>query len=82
MLKHLIFDLDGTLTDPFEGITRCVAYALARFDIHVADRRALSGYIGPPLKQSFSDFHGRCSRCQLRKRRESMERKQSQGPEM
>ena len=58
MLKHLIFDLDGTLTDPFEGITRCVAYALARFDIHVADRRALACYIGPPLKQGFMAFHG------------------------
>ena len=58
MLKNLIFDLDGTLTDPFEGITRCVAHALAAFDIPVADRRTLAGYIGPPLKQSFTDFHG------------------------
>ncbi|MBH03806.1 MAG: HAD family hydrolase [Xanthomonadales bacterium] len=58
MLNHLIFDLDGTLTDPFEGITRCVAHALARFDIRVADRRALACYIGPPLKQGFMAFHG------------------------
>lgn len=54
----LLFDLDGTLTDPFEGITRCVAHALARQGINVADRRELACYIGPPLQQSFEQIHG------------------------
>ncbi|WP_423823511.1 HAD family hydrolase [Salinisphaera sp. SPP-AMP-43] len=53
----LLFDLDGTLTDPYEGITRCVQYALAKQGIDVADRRDLRGFIGPPLKAAFVDFH-------------------------
>ena len=36
----LFWDLDGTLTDPYEGITRSVAYALHFFDIEVPDRTA------------------------------------------
>ncbi len=51
----LLFDLDGTLTDPYEGITRCVAYALSCQGIEVADRRHLAGFIGPPLKASFCE---------------------------
>ena len=45
----VIFDLDGTLTDPGEGITRSVEYALSKFGIKVADRRELYCFIGPPL---------------------------------
>ncbi len=54
----VFFDLDGTLTDPFEGITRSVQFALAHFGIHVADRTALAPYIGPPLRESFIERHG------------------------
>lgn len=56
--KTLLFDLDGTLTDPGEGITRCVQHALAQQGIEVTDRAELACFIGPPLKQSFMDFHG------------------------
>ena len=45
----ILFDLDGTLTDPGEGITKSVAYALASFGITVQDRRTLYPFIGPPL---------------------------------
>ena len=54
----VLFDLDGTLTDPYEGITRSVAFALARFGIEVEDRRALSYFIGPPLRESFKNYDG------------------------
>ena len=54
----MIFDLDGTLTDPKEGITRCVQYALARLGIHEPDADKLIPYIGPPLAYGFSTFHG------------------------
>ncbi len=54
---HLIFDLDGTLTDPLVGITRSVAYALESFGIHVQDTDSLSPFIGPPLKTSFQEFY-------------------------
>jgi len=55
---NILFDLDGTLTDPMTGITKSVQYALARFGIKVNDLRELLGFIGPPLKGSFQNFYG------------------------
>lgn len=54
----IFFDLDGTLTDPGLGITNSVMYALERFGIHTEDRSTLYKYIGPPLFDSFREFHG------------------------
>lgn len=54
----ILFDLDGTVTDPKEGITRSVAYALEHFGIHVEDPDTLTNFIGPPLLDSFSEFYG------------------------
>lgn len=56
--KYILFDLDGTLTDPMEGITKSVQYALSKYGIHVDDRRQLTPFIGPPLQHSFQDFYG------------------------
>jgi phosphoglycolate phosphatase len=53
----ILFDLDGTLTDPKPGITRSVAFALAHFGITVDDLDSLTPYIGPPLLESFERFH-------------------------
>ncbi|MBQ3841688.1 MAG: HAD family hydrolase [Ruminiclostridium sp.] len=58
MYKYLLFDLDGTLTDPGLGITNSVMYALRKFDINVDDRTSLYRFIGPPLKDSFGKFFG------------------------
>ncbi len=58
MYKTLLFDLDGTLTDPFEGITNSIVYSLSRFGISVADKRELIDFIGPPLVDSFKGFYG------------------------
>ena len=57
-ISYLLFDLDGTLTDPVEGITNCAKYALEKFDIYPLDRKELFPYIGPPLVYSFMNFHG------------------------
>lgn len=57
MIKYLLFDLDGTITDPKEGITKCVQYALSKFDIE-EDCDNLLSFIGPPLTDSFIDFYG------------------------
>lgn len=54
----LLFDLDGTLTDPGEGITNSIAYALERFGTVTSDRTSLYKYIGPPLIDSFERFNG------------------------
>ncbi|MBV7560930.1 MULTISPECIES: HAD family hydrolase [unclassified Pseudomonas] len=51
--RTVLFDLDGTLTDPREGITRSVQYALSKLDIHEPDLVALEHFIGPPLLQCF-----------------------------
>ena len=49
MKDYLLFDLDGTLTDPEEGITKAVQLALAHFGIQVEDRTELTPSIGAPL---------------------------------
>ncbi|QGZ29249.1 HAD family hydrolase [Stutzerimonas stutzeri] len=53
----LLFDLDGTLTDPREGITRSIQYALAKLDIDEPDLGKLEPFIGPPLLQAFMQFY-------------------------
>ena len=55
---YLLFDLDGTLTDPMEGITKSVQHALRAFDIEEPDLQKLTPFIGPPLKDSFMEFYG------------------------
>lgn len=54
----ILFDLDGTLTDPKLGITKSVQYALAKFNIHEPDLDKLVPFIGPPLVESFQEFYG------------------------
>lgn len=56
--KYIFFDLDGTLTDPQEGITNCVKYALESFGIDETDYSNLMRFIGPPLVYSFSEYYG------------------------
>lgn len=51
---NLLFDLDGTLTDPYEGITKCIAYALEKMGRPSLDREDLRCCIGPPLRKSFA----------------------------
>ncbi len=58
MYKYVLFDLDGTLTDPGEGITNSVMYALRHFGIEETDREKLFSFIGPPLVDSFMEKYG------------------------
>ena len=58
MKQYLLFDLDGTLTDPMVGITSSVQYALEKFGIHVKYLKDLIPFIGPPLDDSFQEFYG------------------------
>lgn len=58
MKEYILFDLDGTLTDPKLGITSCVQYALHSFGIEEPNLDKLEPFIGPPLKDSFMEFYG------------------------
>ncbi|SMC72320.1 phosphoglycolate phosphatase [Papillibacter cinnamivorans DSM 12816] len=55
---YVLFDLDGTLTDPGIGITNSVIYALKKYNIEVNDRSELYKFIGPPLRDSFEKYYG------------------------
>ena len=58
MKSWIFFDLDGTLTDPGEGITNSVMYALEKYGIRVKSREELYPFIGPPLTESFQVYYG------------------------
>ena len=51
---NILFDLDGTLTDPGKGITRCIQYALQELGETVPLPDQLTWCVGPPLRASFS----------------------------
>lgn len=58
MVATHFFDLDGTLTDPAPGITRCIQYAHEGLGLDVPDAEDLLWCIGPPLQESFQHLVG------------------------
>ncbi|MCP4302367.1 MAG: HAD hydrolase-like protein [Gammaproteobacteria bacterium] len=58
MSTHIYFDLDGTLTDPYEGITKCILYALDELGFPHPSDEYLHSCIGPPLYDTFPDMVG------------------------
>lgn len=57
-MKAILFDLDGTLIDSSEGITKSTQYALKEYGIEEPNLDKLRVFIGPPLHQSFSKYYG------------------------
>ena len=55
-IDAVFFDLDGTLTDPKVGITRCIRHALAEVGLTPPDSDDLTWCIGPPLLESFKSM--------------------------
>jgi phosphoglycolate phosphatase len=55
-MSAVLFDLDGTLTDPREGITRSIAHALERLGLEPPPLDQLTFAIGPPLRASFAQL--------------------------
>lgn len=56
--EYVLFDLDGTLTEPSLGITNSVMYAFKKFGIEIKERQELYKFIGPPLVDSFVEYYG------------------------
>ena len=74
--EYIFMDLDGTISDPKEGITKAVAHALSYYGIQVENLDTLEKFIGPPLLDSFQDFYGfseEQSREAVRKSREYLQ---------
>lgn len=57
-MKAVLFDLDGTLIDSFEGIAKSAQYALRRFGINEENLENLRPFVGPPLVESFQKWYG------------------------
>ena len=58
MYKAILFDLDGTLTESGEGITKCVQYALEKLGKPEENLKKLEVFIGPPLMEQFMKYAG------------------------
>ena len=56
MCKAILFDLDGTLTESGEGITKSVQYALGKLGKPEEDLEKLKVFIGPPLMEQFMKY--------------------------
>ena len=57
--RTLLFDLDGTLTDNFEGIANCIRYALERMDVPDPGIAELRACVGPPLRETLPRLIGK-----------------------
>ena len=57
MFTTILFDLDGTLTDPYEGITKSIQYALASIGTSEPQEN-LKRFIGPPLHTALHEVYG------------------------
>lgn len=56
--RYFLMDLDGTISNPKEGVTKAVAYALKSYGIIENDLNKLCKFIGPPLTDSFRQYYG------------------------
>jgi phosphoglycolate phosphatase len=57
-MDYILIDLDGTITNPKEGITKSVQYALQAMGIMIDDLDSLTKHIGPPLRDGFMEYYG------------------------
>ena len=55
----VLFDLDGTLSDPMEGFVRSMNYALTHFGYEPVETKDLATYVGPPIDEAFRNITGK-----------------------
>ena len=56
LIKNILFDLDGTLTDPLEGMTKCFHHAFEQMNVALPTQAELRLHIGPPLRNTFAQI--------------------------
>jgi len=56
--RYILFDLDGTLSDPKEGIINSIHFSLRFFGIEIENKASLLPFIGPPLRETFKKHFG------------------------
>ncbi len=56
--KTILFDLDGTVSNTKEGVTKCVQYALGKMGIQVDDLEDLHHFVGPPMVTEYMRSYG------------------------
>ena len=56
MIKHLLLDLDGTISDTREGIINCIRYSADKCGLPQLDEEILLKFIGPPLTESYMKY--------------------------
>jgi phosphoglycolate phosphatase len=59
-MRNILFDLDGTLTDPAEGIIKCYQYSLGRLNVRCPPPEELAAFIGPPIRATFAEALNAC----------------------
>ncbi len=57
-MSNVLFDFDGTLFDTYEGISRCVNFALCGLGKAPLEEKTLRKFLGPPIFSSFKEFAG------------------------
>lgn len=68
MIKYILFDLDGTLTDSQEGLFKSIQYALSHYGIKEENTENLKRFIGPPIHYALCEFYGFPPKKQTRQR--------------
>jgi len=61
----LLFDLDGTISDPLEGISRSINYALEAFGYNSQPMSEIAKYVGPPLDDTFIEITGSTDKSEI-----------------
>lgn len=65
MIKYALFDLDGTLGNPYEGVHRCFLYGLDYMGIHEDPDKDMGWIMGPPLRYSYGQFGLNEEECEI-----------------
>ena len=64
--SNVFLDLDGTVTDPREGIVRSISHALTVMERPSLSDESSARFIGPPLAKTFESLLGTADQAVIR----------------